>query len=87
MPEYIDRRALNKEMVWSEDRHELVVPLSVIKRQPILVKEERKGHWERINILHTMFSLFRCSACGCTNEYTSFCPTCGADMDVGRRIK
>ena len=83
MPEYIDRLALKKEVVWDGYRHECVVPISVIMRQPILVTEERHGHWERGNILYTMFNLFRCSACGAVNERTYYCPNCGAKMKGG----
>lgn len=60
--------------------------VAMIENSPVLVlADKRHGHWERGNILYSIFGLAKCSACGFVNERTYFCPTCGAKMDVERK--
>jgi hypothetical protein len=85
MAEYIDRVELKKKAVYSYDRHECVVPLSVINWQPVAeVVQQRRGHWERGGFFASLFGLAKCSECGDLNEKTYYCPFCGARMDEER---
>ena len=40
----------------------------------------RKARWLNIRFISALFGLAKCSECGCYNEYTPFCPACGASM-------
>lgn len=57
----------------------------IIKVQPTIMPERRKGMWipqEMNNDMASIlgFSLPKCSECGKIGYYANFCPNCGADM-------
>ena len=60
---------------------------NVLDEQPTIEPEREKGEWipQDHNKHHGMISTTvycfpRCSVCGESANYTSFCPNCGADM-------
>lgn len=78
----ISRAAAKSKKVYSEERHEYVVPVAELDWLPS-VPSQVHGRWEFVNDYES-----RCSVCGAEaamdheNEYPN-CPYCTAKMDGG----
>ena len=82
MAEYIEREAIKQKKVYSEERHEYVVPVAEIDWQPAAdVVEVVHARW-----IAPLFGHFdtpvTCSRCNTLHRIpTCFCSACGAKMD------
>lgn len=82
--EYIERGALKQKKVYSLERHEYVVPVAEIYWIPATdVVEVRHGEWKKRG------NEKKCSVCDfiyySNNDEWTYCPNCGARMDVERK--
>ena len=88
MDDYISREAAKSKKVYSNERHEYVVPvadldwLSTADVRPVV-----RGKWGDNGIPGSM--LCGCSECGftCGAHSFNFCPNCGADMREGSAVQ
>ena len=84
--EYIEREAIKSKKIYSEERHEYVVPVAEIDWMISAdVAPVRHGHWvkEKSDVLiHWHCSV--CKNCYYLEEpNANYCPNCGAKMDGG----
>lgn len=88
MSRYIDADKLKEEKIYSEERHEYIIPVAELDWAPIAdVQEVKHGKWLRTVPTSTWSYRRVCSLCGQTanmirTRYT-YCPWCGAKMDGG----
>ncbi len=81
MSRYIDSDKLKEKKIYSEERHEYIIPIAELDWAPIAdVQEVRHAQW-----YDAMPKVFRaCSFCGgAGHSHYKFCPWCGAKMDGG----
>lgn len=93
MRRYIDADKAKEKKVYSEDRHEYVVPVAELDWLATAdVQEVKHGRWiEQVKIRKNgepRLVYWQCSLCGVflgTNT-ANFCPHCGAKMDEEGRL-
>lgn len=82
MAKYINADKLKEKKIYSEERHEYIIPVAEVDWAPIAdVREVKHGKW-----LPYRFGLevTKCSICKAVYEggdSFGFCPKCGAKMD------
>lgn len=92
MSRYIDADKAKEKKVYSEDRHEYVVPVAELDWLPTAdVQEVMHGHWIEKALDNFRKVECSCSICGWSGveNYDSYvdihdfeyCPYCGAKMD------
>lgn len=90
MDDLISRQAAKNKKVYSEERHEYVVPVAEIDWLPSAQPERKKGKWIRHDEIKNVYGgiCIECSECG--EKYVvqhildeKYCRNCGAKMEVG----
>ena len=89
MNDYISREAAKSKKVYSNERHEYVVPVADLDWLSTAdVKPVVRGKWETVMLDHKRMgcrpTAHYCSECHQITWFrTFFCPNCGADMREG----
>ena len=77
----VSRQAIKEKKIYSEERHEYIVPIAYIDWLPPVTPTIPKGQWIEVDL-----DVWDCSECkegSCSGNKTNFCPNCGADMREG----
>ena len=90
MSDLISRQDAKNKKVYSEERHEYVVPVAELDWLPSAQPERKKGKWIRHDEIKNVYGgiCIECSECG--EKYVvqhildeKYCRNCGAKMEVG----
>ena len=78
----ISREVLKEKKVYSEERHEYVIPVAQVDWLPSVTPQSKKGHW--IVEVWSNREHHTCSVCQRVVNYEPcyhYCPYCGAEME------
>ena len=93
----VSRQAIKEKKIYSEERHEYIVPIAYIDWLPSVTPTRPKGKWMQtndfiINLDGQFIYKFICSECKSLSYFrtsnkkaigANVCPNCGADMREG----